>query len=408
MRHVFVIPSWYPSAEDPVSGIFVRKQAEALSALSQRYRPVIGLWGQCDENLPLNKPWRIPAWLNSYRYRPRGEWSEQQGVEVVSDRAFAWSHRLPLGGAPRLLEPTRRNLRRAVQRHGRVDLIHAYVSYPAGFVASIVAREFGLPFVITEFMGPFPFPAHSKPDGDVRDEIRSALESCDGPIVLSEYLRRRFLELRLLEPTVIPFSVDHSRFAPRPREVDGVIQAICCCRLVVEKGVFELVSALAAARATHSNLRLRLIGTGPAEAELKQHARSEGVFDAIDWLGRLDNDDVARALSIADFFVLPSRFDTFGVAYVEAMASGLPIIATRCGGPEGFIGEDQGMLVDVQDIAGLSEAMRRMAAGFRDYDRSAIREYSASRFSDPTVVAALERHYDRVLERPRAPHSASA
>lgn len=399
MKHVFVIPSWYPSAEDPVSGIFVRKQAEAMSALGRDFRPVVGLWGQCDENIPLNHPMRISAWLRSYARRPRGEWSEVNGVEIVADRTVAWSHRLPFGGSPRLLEVTRRNLRRAIERHGRIDLVHAYVTYPAGHVASIVAREFGLPFVITEFMGPFPFPAHAKPDGDVRDEIRQAQDRCDGSIVLSEYLRRRFLELRLAEPAVIPFSVDHSRFAPRPRPDDGFIEAVCCCRIVKEKGVFELVSALALARRTHPNLRLKLIGTGPAAQDLKQHATQSGVADAIEWTGQLDNDAVAQALSTADFFALPSRFDTFGVAYIEAMASGLPIIATRCGGPEGFIGEAQGMLVDVGNVEQLAAAFDAMCSRLRTYDRSGIRAYSSARFSDQTVVAALEDFYAGVLER---------
>ncbi len=397
MKHVFVVPSWYPSAADPVSGIFVRKQAEALCALGQRYRPVVGLWGQCDENLPLNHPGRIPQWLRSYAGRPRGEWQEVNGVEIIEDRAFSWSHRLPFGGAPRLMEVTRRNLRRAMERHGDIALVHAYVTYPAGYVASVVAREFGLPFVITEFMGPFPFKAHAKADGDVRDEIRSALEACDGPVVLSEYLRRRFGELRLPPPVVIPFSVDHSRFAPRARPDDGIVQAVCCCRLVVEKGVFELVTALAQARRAHPALRLRLIGTGPAEEELRQHASQLGVDEAIEWVGQLGNEAVAEALSTADFFVLPSRFDTFGVVYVEAMASGLPIIATRCGGPEGFIGEDQGMLVDVDNVEQLTAAFHRMAVSFRRYDRDRIRSYSLSRFSDPVVVEALENHYDHVL-----------
>ncbi len=397
MKQIFVIPSWYPSKDDPVSGIFVKKQAEAFCQYSAQYMPIVGLWGQCDENIPLNHPKRIPSWLRDYTRRPQGQWTTENGVEVVSDRVISWSHRLPFGGAARLLAVTRRNIQRAIQRFGQIDLLHAYVSYPAGFVASQMSREFGIPYVITEFMGPFPFLAHQQKNGEPRTEIRQAIQGSACTIVLSEYLRCRFSELLLPEPTVIPFSVDHSRFSPQTRTPDGIVRMVCCCRLVAEKGVFELIMSFSHALETHRTLRLTLIGSGPDETALRAHARQFGVYELIDWKGQLENDAVADIMAGSDFFVLPSHFDTFGVVYIEAMACGLPIIATRCGGPDGFIHEAQGILVEVKNTAQLTAAMCQMVEDYANYDRHGIRAYSEGCFADAMVVDSVSKVYDRVL-----------
>ena len=75
-----------------------------------------------------------------------------------------------------------------------------------------------------------------------------------------------------------------------------------------------------------------------------------------------------------DAFVLASRAETFGVVYVEAMAAGLPVIATACGGPEDFVSEENGILIPADNEEKLTEALIEMYHMAHKYDKQAISE----------------------------------
>jgi glycosyltransferase involved in cell wall biosynthesis len=98
-----------------------------------------------------------------------------------------------------------------------------------------------------------------------------------------------------------------------------------------------------------------------------------------------------------DCFVLPSRHESFGVVYVQAIACGKPIIATRCGGPEHIVTPENGLLVDIASPSQLAKALHDMFT-FRDnYDAKLIRQQFLDRFSLPVVVNKIERVYRDVF-----------
>lgn len=95
--------------------------------------------------------------------------------------------------------------------------------------------------------------------------------------------------------------------------------------------------------------------------------------------------------------MLASRFETFGVVYAEALACGLPIIATACGGPEMIVQEKNGFLVPVEDVAALSEALKKMYAQYEAFDSEEIRADCLRRFSEKAVVSRLRTVYESCL-----------
>ena len=100
-----------------------------------------------------------------------------------------------------------------------------------------------------------------------------------------------------------------------------------------------------------------------------------------------------------DAFVLASRRETFGVVYIEAMAAGLPVIATRCGGPEDFVTEENGILIPVDDAAALTDAMEHMMLHRREYDSASISADIRRKFAPETIAARLTDIYKTVLEK---------
>jgi glycosyltransferase involved in cell wall biosynthesis len=97
--------------------------------------------------------------------------------------------------------------------------------------------------------------------------------------------------------------------------------------------------------------------------------------------------------------VLASRGETFGVVYIEALAAGVPVIGTKCGGPEDFVSEDMGLLVEVDNVEALTGAMQHMIEHSGEYDRELIKRKIKDSFSPQTVARELEIFQDGLEKR---------
>lgn len=89
--------------------------------------------------------------------------------------------------------------------------------------------------------------------------------------------------------------------------------------------------------------------------------------------------------------------ETFGVTLIEAMACGKPVIATRSGGPETFVHDDNGLLVPTGDVEALADAMRQMAKTYHQYDPDAIRADCVARFSEDAFVRSVAQLYHAAI-----------
>jgi glycosyltransferase involved in cell wall biosynthesis len=83
----------------------------------------------------------------------------------------------------------------------------------------------------------------------------------------------------------------------------------------------------------------------------------------------------------SNVFVLPSRFESFGVVLIEALATGCPLIASRSGGPESIVNNNNGFLVPVEDEDALSEAMKRMYVKYQDFNQENIRNEAIEKYN---------------------------
>ena len=97
----------------------------------------------------------------------------------------------------------------------------------------------------------------------------------------------------------------------------------------------------------------------------------------------------------ADAFVLPSRHESFGVVCIEALATGLPVLATRCGGPEDIVDDTNGVLVPIENSHALAEGLERVM--LQEWDSTAIRTVFLHRYSTRAVSTAIRQLYDSVL-----------
>lgn len=147
-------------------------------------------------------------------------------------------------------------------------------------------------------------------------------------------------------------------------------------RLEYEKGVQDLVAALARVRRTHPGTTLTVAGDGTQAAWLRDVAREHRVLRAVEFTGALDHEELVAQLHSADALVIPSRYEPFGIVALEGAATGIPVIATTAGGLADFIRSGEtGESVEPADVPGLTAAIR----GVLDDPAAAHRRAAAAR-----------------------------
>jgi glycosyltransferase involved in cell wall biosynthesis len=190
---------------------------------------------------------------------------------------------------------------------------------------------------------------------------------------------------------VVPNGVGEAQLrAPRPVTEGGVLRVLYVGRLGVEKNVARLIDAVAL---TECEVRLRVVGDGPQRAELVRRAAQAGV--GVEFTGPLYGEELTRAYEEADLFVLPSDGEGMPMAVLEAMAAGLPVLATDVPGSRELVA-GRGMLA-APEAAALAKAVDELAADaplrFRLAQQcaAAARDYSWEASAD-----LVERIYDEV------------
>uniref|UniRef100_A0A832MLX7 Glycosyltransferase n=1 Tax=Eiseniibacteriota bacterium TaxID=2212470 RepID=A0A832MLX7_UNCEI len=405
--NVLVLPSWWPHRCYPHEGLYVRDQAEALAALRPEGRVGVALWGQGRNLLTAAHVRRSPRCALAALF-DRGQREERLAPNLVAWRVpvLQFSQRVRRGNRDAVLGAARAAARRALARWGRLDVLHAHVAFPGGWAAMHLAREFGVPYVVTEHMGPFPLPVYARPDGALPDWIREPLARADARIAVSPALAADLDRHGLGPVDVVPNVVDERRFDPHRTGDPERFTFFTMCHMVRSKGVGDLLAAAALLMARldpsrRERVRFRLAGTGPDLPAFRAEGSRLGLDRWLRWDERyLSREEAARAFEACDAFVLPSRHESFGIVFVEAMAAGRPSVATRCGGPETILDDTTGVLVPVGDPEALAGALERMVIGTRRWDRDAIRAAFERRFSRAAVVDALEGVYARVARRP--------
>ncbi len=289
-------------------------------------------------------------------------------------------------------------------RRFKADVLHAHNSGPA-FWAVLAGRALGVPVVVTRHGSSF-----QQKNLWLRrlTGFLSRRCVCVSRSVLDLATNVDRIPARRL--ALIYNGVDTLRFSPDPAARDRTRRelglagqeklVISVGRLAPEKAFGDLLSAVAALRAQGRAVQPLLVGEGPERARLSEIASGLGLASGQVLIGA--RRDVATLLNAADVYCLSSLSEGLSMALLEAMACGLPVVATRVGGnPEAVADGENGLLVPSGDPAGLAEALGRVLdqPELASAMAQASRSLAEARFSQESMLAGYDRIYRELVPR---------
>ena len=183
------------------------------------------------------------------------------------------------------------------------------------------------------------------------------------------------------------------------KTVNEKFQFILVGILSVVKGVDILIEAAAILKAKGiHHFHITIAGGGKIEEDLKQLAVQKEVDSYFSWTGALRPDEVLQKIKECDAFVCASRHESFGVALVEALSLGKPVVATRCGGPQDTVNEENGLLVENENPLALAEGLKWMMQNAEQFDSKKIAAAAVNKYESAVIASQYLRLYEEVLK----------
>jgi glycosyltransferase involved in cell wall biosynthesis len=355
---VAVVAEYYPRRRDPVLGVWAHRQALAAREAGAGVR-VLALERPVPpaaqaRDVLRGRPRPALRTLAAMARQPRRDQLDGIGVEYV--RFLAPPRRGRYAGWDRW---ARRPLSRALERlHRRepLDVVHAHYALPSGAAAEEFCAAHGLPLVISVHGGDVLGPELSDPGARAR--VGGVLERAAGVLCNSR--------ATLDAAAALAGRRDHMRVvhlgaeapeAAGARRAEPTVATLG--HVIARKRHGDVLRAVRLARREHPELRWLVIGDGPELPRLRALAADLGMDDAVEWAGQLAPRRALEELARCHLMALPSVDEAFGVAYVEALACGVPAIGCLGeGGPEEIAAAGDGMLlVPPGDVEALAAAI---------------------------------------------------
>jgi glycosyltransferase involved in cell wall biosynthesis len=379
---VAVVAEFYPRADDPVLGVWAHRQALAARAAGAEVEVFV---------LHRLVPPRADASLRRLvRLARQPRRADLDGITV---------HYLPYVSPPRSLSYATWGrwaapaLRRAIHRHGTFDLVHAHNAVPA---ADAVRRaQLNLPLVVSVHGGDVFWTVHQVRGG--RAAVRRGLSGAELVVANSAAVAERARRAGAPHAEVLHLGTDLPSPVQLPARSPQPLLATVG-HLVARKRHADVLTALAGLDA---GVRYLIIGDGPCRDALARQSAALGVADRVSFTGQLAPAEALARSRAAWLAVMPSVDEAFGVAYVEAMAAGIPVVACAGeAGPEEIASLGEGLvLVPPRDPGALAARVAQLLADPAELERlgAAARETVARHFTWERCGRETVRAYERVL-----------
>jgi L-malate glycosyltransferase len=363
MKILFLTP-WYPDSKNPTHGIFVLEQA---SAVSEMYDTVVisskvdySRFGLCKWS------WQFSKHGNLQEYRL----VVNRSLPVLNQVVYLLASIFFTLRIARILKP---------------DIIHGNIGYPGGIWSYALSKMLKVPYLVTEHYSRFEYNFRSALHKSL---TLFALRRAQVLLTVSTHSAANIKRYVNRPVQVLPNMIDTNRFQLTTVK-SSVLQIGFLGGLsspTHQKGLDVLLKALSQ---VEIDFMLHIGGGGPMIEQYQEMATQLGLAEKCKFYGHVPYDAIPAFMAKLHFFASPSRFESFGIAMIEAMAAGLPVLASNSGGPADFVFPDNGILVESGSVDSLTEGLLAMKDKLDSYDREFIRAFVINMYSKKKFLSEV-------------------
>lgn len=380
--NVLIIPSWYKTETNPIQGSFFFEQAKAIKKLGHNVIIADGtLQGKNDY-----KSKRCYKLIKT----------NDEGILTYSYVTPAFGRfRLESAGWKTVYWHLEKIIKQIIRDGLQIDIIHAHSYLPAGMAAVLLGEKHNIPVVFTEHASELLIAPLEKKRQQILTKVvrKSSKIICVSKALQEALLKNIDFDVNKNKMEIIPNLVD-GVFSPKKGCLDMKNYTFISVGNLVQSKRFDLtIDAFKRFIESYPKSKLIIIGDGPLRKDLESIVNKLRLQEKIKFLGRVDRRTVAARMRDSSCFILPSDFETFGVVYLEAIASGIPVIATKNGGAEEIINDEVGCLVEKNNVNQLVVAMNYIYNNQVYYSSVRLNKYVKSIYGEDVIGAKLEKVY---------------
>jgi len=390
MKKVLWLASWYPNETDPFSGDFIKRQAEAVSI----YQPLNVLW------------------VGKYAPKYFSEKTERLFVESGTPNLKEYILFYPASGNAKSIfskiksflnyfNKNRDFIKQLREKDELPDIVHVQVAMKAGLIALYMKWKYKIPYILTEhWSGYFSNAKDSlfKKPFLTRFLTRMILKNATLVLPVSASLGKQISQFWAHVPfKKIPNVVDTRFFYPPEVKTTHTFRFIHISSLLYPKNPEGIINAFI--HMLYLRFDVELVLVGPLNSSVNKLLTAEVLStERIRTTGEISYEEVGKEMRNADALIMFSYYENMPCVILEALCTGIPVIASDVGGIREVVNPENGILVEAGKEVRLFEAMKEMISNYELYEKDLISQHAKEQFSYQTIGKTIQQVYDDVLK----------
>ena len=303
--HILILPSGYPTKDEPLRSIFFKEQAIALK---ERGHKVGVIYSETRRITNINyNNFKENHFQVTYNNEDNVNTIRLHGWNILMMRNFL--------GVNLWVKQTVSLYKKYVKQYGKPDIIHVHCGLYGGLAAKIIKDKYNIPYVVTEHSSLI---LNDLLNNYNKNVLKEAYNNAGKLISVGEKLKEAMKAYTNNEITVIPNIVNTDGFKVNKDKKYNKFKFLTVANLKKNKRVDLVIDAFKIIKEKYNNIELYIGGDGEEKSNLQEMINKYNLNNNIILLGAISRNDLPKVMSDSDCFVLPSMYETFGVVYIEA------------------------------------------------------------------------------------------
>lgn len=380
--NILVIPCWYPNGFDKLMGIYHKEYCEALSNIKDIKVNMLYI-----DRQRLNKPFK-------YLFMSKKEIIKENNYKVYLRKMLdigKINFDFQMQKYYKVLEKAFLDY---LKENPKPDIIHAQITIPSGYAACLLGKKYHIPVIITEhasyYQSFFTDKKYAKYGNFV---LKNAYFT-----TVSNYMAKEIKKYNV-EVETLPNLVNTKIFNLK-HNIPNSLNIVVVSALRQGKRIDDIIEALKLIKEQEPNIKAKLtiVGDGFLLDYYQKKCQELKMTDYVSFVGRKTKPEIANIFQNQTLLVIASSIETFAIPGIEALASGLPVVSTKCLGPEEYLDDKCGKLVEVGDIKELAKSILEVYHNIHTYDINYLKSI-ANKYSSESVTNKALKIYQKLINK---------